>query len=190
MESVNNMASEADQAGKDADAVLAAIYKGAALVQVKGRGSFKVGPALKEFAVTALTNGCRLFVFDMNDCTGMDSTFMGVLAGVAMKVKEEPGGRIVLINMNTKSQNLLETLGVTRLVETHPVGDTSEEVKSLFAGLVGSEALSSAIDDRKLTLETMLEAHEDLVKVSPDNLPKFRSVMAYLSADLKQVEGG
>jgi len=187
---MSDMSSGSDQGGREADAVLAAIHKGAALVQVKGRGSFKVGPALKEFAATALTNGCRVFVFDMNDCTGMDSTFMGVLAGIAMKVKNEPGARIALINMSPKTQNLLETLGVTRLVEIHAAGDTSDDVKSLFAGLVGAEALSSAIEDRKLTLETMLAAHEDLVKVSPDNLPKFKSVMAYLSADLKQVEGG
>ena len=65
-----------------------------------------------------------------------------------------------------------------------------EDLKKRLSGVMDMSVLGSSATDQKLTLETMLTAHEDLVKISPDNLPKFKNVMAYLSADLKQFEGG
>jgi hypothetical protein len=32
----------------------------------------------------------------------------------------------------------------------------------------------------------MLEAHENLVRLSPENLPKFKDVLAFLREDLKR----
>jgi anti-anti-sigma factor len=174
---------------KDADVLLVATRGSTAMLRVRGRGSFKVGPALKQFSVGAMASGCRQFILDMDECTAMDSTFMGVLAGLALRLKGE-GGTVVMMNLTPKTLALLETLGLDRLLETYQVGCTSDELKRRLADAVGMSALEASIADRKVTLETMLTAHEDLVKAAPDNLPKFKSVMAYLSADLKQLEGG
>jgi anti-sigma B factor antagonist len=174
---------------KEADALLVATHRGSALIRVKGRGSFKVGPGLKQFGLSAIGSGCKQFILDMNECVGMDSTFMGVLAGLACRLKEEAGGRMVMMNLNAKTLALLETLGLDRIIETYAEGSVSEDLKKCLADVVDMSVLDGSTTDRKLTLETMLTAHEDLVKISPDNLPKFKNVMAYLSADLKQFEG-
>ena len=174
---------------KDADALLVATYHTSALIRVRGRGSFKVGSALKQFGLSAIGSGCRQFILDMDECTGMDSTFMGVLAGLALRLKHEPDGRMVMMNLSPKTLTLLETLGLAQLIETHLEGHVSEDLKKRLSDVVDLSTLKGSIADQKLTLETMLTAHEDLVKVSPDNLPKFKNVMAYLSADLKQFEG-
>jgi len=181
---------EPNAAGEsDSDVLLVATHRGSALVRVQGRGSFKVGPPLKQFGLNAIGNGCRQFILDMDGCVGMDSTFMGVLAGLAMRLKREPDGRMVMMNLTSKTMALLETLGLDRLIEAHLEGDVSEDLKKHLADVVDLSVLDASTSDTKLTLETMLGAHQDLVKVSPENLPKFKNVMAYLSADLKQLEG-
>ena len=174
---------------READALLVATCRTSALIQVRGRGSFKVGPALKQFGLSAMSSGCRQFIVDMDECTGMDSTFMGVLAGLALRLKREQSGRMVMMNLSAKTLALLETLGLARLIETYLEGSVSADLQKCLSDVVDVSALKGSVADKKLTLETMLAAHEDLVKVSPDNLPKFENVMAYLSADLKQFEG-
>jgi anti-anti-sigma factor len=175
---------------KDTDLLLVAMHHSSALIRVRGRGSFKVGPALKQFGLSAISSGCKQFILDMNECIGMDSTFMGVLAGLALRLKhEEAGGRMVMMNLSPKTLALLETLGLNRLIDAYLEGDTSDDLKKRLSDVVDMAALKGSISDQKLTLETMLSAHEDLVKISPGNLPKFKNVMAYLSADLKQFEG-
>ena len=174
---------------KDADVLLVAMHHSCALIRVRGRGSFKAGPALKQFGLSALGSGCRQFILDMDECTGMDSTFMGVLAGLALRLKHEGAGPMIMMNLSPKTLTLLETLGLDRLLEPYLQGNTSEDLKKRLSGVVDMSALKGSVADPKLTLETMLTAHEDLVKASPDNLPKFKNVMTYLSADLKQFEG-
>ena len=38
--------------------------------------------------------------------------------------------------------------------------------------------------------ETILEAHENLVELSPENLPKFKDVLTFIREDLKKKEAG
>lgn len=174
---------------KEGDALLVARHKAIALLRIRGRGSFKIGPSLKQFGRAAMEEGCTQFILDMDECVGMDSTFMGVLAGLAMRLRNEKHGTVVMMNLTPKTSALLETLGLDRLIEMHQAGHVDERLKQHLAEVVDLTALEASISDRKLTMETMLAAHEDLVAASPDNLPKFKSVMAYLSADLKQLEG-
>ena len=71
--------------GHPADVLLVATDGNTALVRVQGRGSFKVSAIMKEFATAMIDRGCNALVLDMANCIGMDSTFMGVLAGLAFR---------------------------------------------------------------------------------------------------------
>ena len=42
-------------------------------------------------------------------------------------------------------------------------------------------------EDRRLTVETMLEAHQDLVRAAPENQPKFSNVIEFLGQDLRSL---
>jgi len=57
-------------------------------VKVEGRGSFLNSGNLKEFSREMLDRGYREFVVDLADCAMMDSTFMGTMASVALRLKE------------------------------------------------------------------------------------------------------
>ena len=48
------------------------------------------------------------------------------------------------------------------------------------------QMLATGGDKKKMT-ETMITAHEALIDVAPDNIVKFKDVLAYLKEDLKRV---
>ncbi len=56
-------------------------------VKVEGKGSFLNSGNLKEFAREMLDRGYREFVIDLAHCAMMDSTFMGTMASVALRLK-------------------------------------------------------------------------------------------------------
>ena len=94
-----------------ADRLLVMRHAGHAIVRVVGRGTYKISGALKEFAGRALDDRDIGVVVDLDACTGMDSTFMGVIAGLAMRLKKVAGGRVILANVSTRLSGLLSTLG-------------------------------------------------------------------------------
>ena len=60
-------------------------------VRVSGRGSFQNSSPLKDFAKEMLSRGYKTFVIDLGECPVMDSTFMGTLAGIALKLQASEG---------------------------------------------------------------------------------------------------
>lgn len=174
---------------KAADKLFVAKDARHAFVRVVGRGSFKVSPALKEFATATLVGDCAELVLDMKDCIGMDSTFMGVLAGIALRLRAR-NGRVVMVNLASRTRGLLATLGLDQVVTPYLTG----EVPADLAALLSDAASLAALEDRERstqeTAQTMLEAHQNLVELSPDNLPKFKDVLAFLREDLKRSEKG
>lgn len=166
------------------DSLLVAVADHRALIRVLGRGSFKGSPALKRFGQAAIQKGCSEFILDMEGCVGMDSTFMGVLAGLAMRLKREKSGRMALVNLSVKNHRLLKQLGLDQLLTMQAAGAGDGGVPA-----EGLSMLDTAPTDKRVTAETMLAAHEDLIQLSPDNLPKFKDVLAYIREDLKSAGG-
>lgn len=170
---------------KHEDALLVATCVSCAVIQVRGRGSFKSGPALKKFCLDVLEKGSPQIVLDMSMCTGMDSTFMGVLAGIALRMREKNGGGIVMINLTERHSELLQTLGLDRLLKTG-TGALSSDAAGQVARLTeaSSSRLQTGGSDRRTAFETMLTAHEDLVRVYPENQAEFQDVLTYLRKEL------
>jgi len=161
----------------------------AACVRVEGRGSFRVSGALKEFALASLESGARRLALDFRACVGMDSTFMGVLAGLAFRFRKLPGGRVLAFNLSARTRQLLATLGLDRIVETRMAADDAPAP----APAAGSETVIEAPAPRELDRERlgrdMIEAHEDLLRVSADNRARFKDVIEYLREDLRKPSG-
>jgi len=169
------------------DILRVAVCNATALVCVRGQGSFKVAPTLKRFALSAIEKGCRLLLLDMGECVGMDSTFMGVIAGLATRLRDDDGGGLVVLNLTPKTMDLLKTLGLDRLVAAHEEGDLSPALKTRLSVLVEPSVLEVLDASKRLSLETMLEAHQNLVDLTSENRPRFLSVLDYLSEDLRHV---
>lgn len=158
-----------------------------AVLRVEGRGSFKTSPPLKQFIHQVInTESADRILVEMSHCSGMDSTFMGVVAGIACYIKSRPAFSFKLINLSEKNKKLLVTLGVDRVVDY--ALSASEEEQDLLNQLNGSTRNIEAEVSSKLdAAKTTLEAHETLVEINPDNLSKFKSVLEYLQDDVRNL---
>lgn len=169
--------------GNNHDNLTVAFIDGAAVVRVEGRGSFKVSPALKQFVHKVMQNGSISGIYlDMGPCIGMDSTFMGVLAGLACFTENKSDMKFRLINLSEKNQKLLTTLGVDKVVKYSMTTDAD-----VPGNIEPTETLSIDITDKLRAAETALEAHETLVDINPENYEKFKSVLEYLELDVKNL---
>ena len=149
-------------------------------IRVVGKGSFHCSTSLKDFAREMINRGHREFIMDLKECPVMDSTFMGTLAGIALRLRDVGQGNLHVININERNLDLLQGLGLDQLfsIDTSGVEDQPDEPMAAPA--------SQEQRDRESTSKTMLEAHEALVKADPTNLTKFKDVLEYLRQDLDE----
>lgn len=160
------------------DSVEVAIQSLDAFVRVHGRATFKIGPALKQFGATVLEKGCRRIIVEMQDCAGMDSTFMGVLAGLATQLKKSEG-EVILRNISDKNAFLIKMLGINHLIRI----DTADGAENPMPDR--SMSLPIGMDKKQMT-QTMITAHEALIEADPDNMIKFKDVLVFLKEDLSR----
>ena len=147
-------------------------------VRVAGRGSFLNSGSVKEFGREMVKRGFREFVFDLGDCVMMDSTFMGTMAGVALRLKELGQGRLHVVHCGGRSRDLLSGLGLDQIFDIHANGNAAPQCELLKKG---GEAEA---EKKQEQAGTMLAAHEALCQAAPENLPKFKDVLEYLKQDL------
>jgi anti-sigma B factor antagonist len=161
--------------------ILVGITSRAVQVRVEGKGSFQNSPALKEFAKHMLERGYRHFVIDLNGCPVMDSTFMGTLAGIALRLREFGTGSLLVRNANERNWDLLQNLGLNNLFDVESKGS-----ESTTENPVGAAPLQPDHPiDRSDQAECMIAAHEALVDADPENFARFKDVLEYLKQDLR-----
>ena len=147
-------------------------------VRVEGKGSFLNSGNLKEFARRMLDRGYREFVVDLAHCAMMDSTFMGTMASVALRLKELGQGHLHVVHCGNRSRELLFGLGLDHIFDIRANGATAPECETLERGETSRE------ERKREQAGTMLEAHEALCEASPENLFRFKDVLEYLKEDL------
>jgi anti-sigma B factor antagonist len=149
-------------------------------VKVEGKGSFLNSGSLKEFAQEMVNRGYREFVIDLDNCAAMDSTFMGTMAGVALRLKELGHGRLHVVHCRARSRELLSGLGLDQLFTIQSDETNGATSSPECASLERDVAQEKRIEQTR----TMLEAHEALCQAAPENLTRFKDVLDYLKQDL------
>src|SRR5207245_9970336 len=100
-------------------------------VKVEGKGSFLNSGNLKEFSREMLDRGYREFIVDLAGCAMMDSTFMGTMASVALRLKELGHGHLHIVHCGTRRQELLSVLGLDQIFDVHGNGGRAPEYEAL-----------------------------------------------------------
>lgn len=173
--------------GNNNDNLTAAYIDRTAVIRVNGRGSFKISPPMKQFIHQAINSvSADRILIEMSNCSGMDSTFMGVVAGIACYIKSKPAFSFKLINLSEKNKKLLVTLGVDRVVD-FSLSASEEEIGILNQLNGSSQTIKTDMSSKFDTAKTTLEAHETLVDINPDNLGKFKSILEYLQEDVRNL---
>jgi anti-sigma B factor antagonist len=164
-------------------------------IKVVGRGSFQNSGCLKAFYQQLLKEGVRRFVVDLDACTYLDSTFLGILLGLGLKLKEIGAGLLHILNASPRNLELLRNLGLDRLISIESTTGSTAGVRdtngSVLNGLNGvkEESLKEmpcTVPTRAEAGPTILEAHVNLMQFDPRNVPKFKDVVEFLREDLGQ----
>jgi len=162
-------------------------------VRVMGRGTFQNSQPLRRFAQEMIERGHHDFVMDLAECRGMDSTFLGVLAGIGLRLaKNGQTGKVRVINANARNVESLKTLGLDRLLDmvTATLDPALHPVPAVFHFLPGTDLAQSHSLDLGATAEAMLEAHTDLIRTNECNEPKFRDVTRTLRERIERSNNG
>jgi anti-sigma B factor antagonist len=149
-------------------------------IRVEGKGTFENSAGLRAFSEQMMEGGRRQFVVDLKNCPAMDSTFMGTLAGIAVRLRDRGDGSLWVLNRNERNSELLEGLGLHMLF-----ADCAPPEPVAVDGAVQLEAMA----DRAVTREVMIEAHETCVQVNPDNAAKFKDVLEHLKDSARREKG-
>ena len=144
------------------------------VIRVEGRANFQNSGSLRDFIAEMLGHGRTRFVLDCQGCAGMDSTFLGVLAGAAISLRKvSPNGSFVVLRAGARNVELMRNLGLHRLV-TLEAGE----------GEAGPTQCDTALDTRQLSqaenARLVLEAHENLVSADEANRTRFEDVLTFL----------
>ena len=146
-------------------------------IRVHGMGSFKASPTLKAFVGAAMQHGCRRVLLDMQACTNMDSTFMGVLAGLALELRPHQGV-VELLNLSERNRAALITLGLGTLVTLQAVVPADAPVPTMHRLTATADVANAAA--------TILAAHENLITAAPENQPKFKDLVTQLKDEIQR----
>lgn len=146
---------------------------------MEGKGSFLNSGSLKEFTREMLNRGYREFVIDLAECAMMDSTFMGTIAGVALRLKELGHGHLHVVHCGERSRDLLCGLGLDQIFTIHANGSSSPRCTAL-----PRDQSETPEQQKHETAKQMLDAHEALCAVAPQNVARFKDVLDYLKQDL------
>ncbi|MCX6936418.1 MAG: STAS domain-containing protein [Verrucomicrobia bacterium] len=151
------------------------------IIRIEGRASFQNSATLRDFMGEMRRQGRLRFVMDFQNCTSMDSTFLGVLAGSALELRKAGSdGSLVLCRVGERNLELIKNLGLHRLLVVD-CPDASTQLRSGGTALA-PQAKMNELENARL----VLAAHENLVAADEANRTKFQDVLAFLKGRVDQ----
>jgi len=151
------------------------------VVRVEGRATFKQAAPLKDYFDQILKAGEeREIILDLSRCETLDSTFLGILAGMSSSMRKLDWAPISLVNMNATINRLVSIIGLNRVVDIYdpdkvPSGDSIE-----------CQALDNENNsmNKKEQILFMLDAHRQLLPLEEGNEMRFKNLMTCLDESL------
>ncbi len=156
-------------------------------IRCTSRGSFVNSPALKSLADKYLDKGNKTIVVDLEVCPGVDSTFMGTLAGLARRCIVN-GGSVQVASPTQRTRAAMESLGLDMLLELDPpeaAWQFSLEQRRQILQQDENAAIQDEQDMSELArTRHVLEAHNTLRAMNKKNDETFGYVCETLEEDL------
>jgi len=141
-------------------------------------------PTLKDCTQKRLDEDEKLFVIDLQACTGMDSTFMGFLAGLAARVGRI-GGHVQIAAPGERNRQSLEDLGLDCLLQISPPEAIwrghADEIRSKLEPY-NPKRLPGVMERAK----HVLEAHRTLAETNEENAERFAGVLEVFEKQASQ----
>lgn len=155
---------------------LVSAYSEPIVVRINGKANYMNCNNFREFMEKMVRDGKSRFALDFAACKGMDSTFLGILAGTALELrKQDPPGVLLICNLSERNHELICNLGLQSLLSI----DAELPKGSLVDG-DAAETFSELENKEVSDARSVLQAHQDLVRADEENAAKFQDVIAFL----------
>ena len=154
--------------------MLVGTVAGRIFVRVEGRATHLNSQPLREFLEVMLQRGHRDLDLDLKECIFLDSTFVGVLSVIALRVRGPLAGTVRIFNASERCLELFRGLGVERYFTVIPA---EEREQHNLPGPQDLDVLPTGSRTRAAWATTILEAHRVLTEADPTNLPRLRDVL-------------
>jgi anti-sigma B factor antagonist len=140
---------------------------------------------MKAFGDQRIAAGETTLVVDLADCTGMDSTFMGTLAGLAARLSAKGDGALQIADPGSRNHRSLEDLGLDFLMQIDPTEAAwrgrADEIRGALTPLDESPS-PTPLQRTKM----VLEAHQELAGKNDKNAETFSNVVSMLEKELEE----
>ena len=158
---------------------------GVVVLRAVGRATLDVSPSLRAVAdAFNRPDYSPRYIVDLAECHTLDSTFMGVVASMAMhQTAHGDGSRLLVVNADATTERQLTILGLNYLLDIHPAhveGQAPEADESAF-----QEARLMALS-RFERIVHMIESHQALIDTNSGNEVAFKDVMTSLDESLER----
>ncbi len=154
-------------------------------MRVDGRGTFQNSLQAKKALQRVVSQGMRNLVVDLERCPMMDSTFLGMLTGAALNLREsDGGGSLSVVNANQRNLQLLTSLGLDHILELDRDGKLWEAERKEVCDALQNCGESTA-DCKEAQTQHVLSAHQALADVSEANESRFHDVIEFLEKELE-----
>lgn len=152
-----------------------------AWVRIEGVATKETSGCIRSYCTDRFSQGLRRFTIDLKDCRLIDSTFIGILTGLAGKIAKDGGnGEVKVLHPNERNVQSICKLGLENLLTIDC--DCTEGLESRVEGTL--DRLESENLDKIEKSTMILHAHESICSANEKNNEEFGDVLTYLRADL------
>jgi anti-anti-sigma factor len=152
--------------------ILAASHDGAYVIRLEGDVRLTLCTTIDDYFQAMYDDPDFASVWvDLCQAEGIDSTTLGLLAKLALRVKERFGFVPVIYSSNPGINRLLRSMGFQRLFELREESCANPDDIREIPVVLGSE---------QAVKEKVMEAHRVLMDLSPANRARFRDLVSVL----------
>ncbi|WP_372370380.1 STAS domain-containing protein [Candidatus Uabimicrobium sp. HlEnr_7] len=155
-----------------------ASYQSHIFIKVEGWAIQNNSLFFKDFVDKMVATGFKDFIVDLENCRGMDSTFMGTLLYIINQVKVSSNSPITLVNTKEVHRELLQNLGIIHILD----------IRMQNIALPNNKMQKISLDTSfcaKRHIELVKKAHECLVELNDKNKEEFRDFLEILNQELE-----
>ena len=144
----------------------------AVVIRIKGYANYLNASILSNFLKRMEASHHRRYCILFEECDGLDSTCLGILAGLLLRLKKG-NGVCLFCGLKPRPLECVQMVGLDKLaciIEKTP-----------FSVLSGQDIkMNTAQNEMQITPELVLEAHKFLMELNAHNKVKFQDVISLL----------
>ncbi|MFN3660922.1 MAG: STAS domain-containing protein [Brevinematales bacterium] len=151
------------------------------VVKVIGRGTLEYSTELFEtFSEKLDKNELEALYFDLSETQYLDSSFIGVIVSLQKKMKKDKRGELFILNPSQKVIEIFVTMGLEDLLPM--------KVETQLKNVEYTEELAQRLEKTEESIRILLQSHQDLMEVNPQNRRRFRLVEEMLKKELERFQ--